>query len=282
MLSKSEIKELKKFAIKIRMDTIKEIANFGAGHLGGAMSMVEVLAVLYGKVMRYDTKNPKWEDRDWFICSKGHSGPSLYATLAIKGVFPEDELMTWNQGGTKLPSHCNKDLTRGSDMSTGSLGQGSSLAVGVALGNKMDERDSYTYLMLGDGEIQEGQVWEAALYAAQKKLDHLIAFVDYNKKQLDGYVKDINDVGDVKAKFEAFRWHSQEIDGNDVEQVYAAIEEAKKVKGKPSVIVLDTIKAKGVPFAEKLKLNHHIKVSKEQLEETLKYLKQELEKVVQL
>lgn len=280
MLTESEVKELKKFAIEIRMDTVKAIANFGAGHVGGAMSMVEVLSVLYGKVMKYDPKNPHWKDRDWFICSKGHSGPSLYAALAIKGFFPKEELMTLNQGGTNLPSHCNKDLTKGIDMSTGSLGQGSSLAVGVAIGNKIDGRDNYTYLMLGDGEMQEGQVWEAALYAAQKKLDHLIAFVDYNKKQLDGYVKDINDLGDIKAKFEAFRWHAQEIDGNDVEQVYNAIEKAKQVKGKPSVIVLNTIKAKGVPFAEKLKLNHHIKISEEQLEETLKYLKKELEKVV--
>ncbi|WP_058952954.1 transketolase [Clostridium tyrobutyricum] len=280
MLSESKIKELKRFAVEIRMETMKAIGNFGAGHVGGAMSMVEVLSVLYGEVMKYDPKNPKWNDRDWFICSKGHSGPSLYAALAIKGFFPKEELMTLNQGGTRLPSHCNKDLTRGIDMSTGSLGQGSSLAVGVAIGNKIDERDNYTYLMLGDGEIQEGQVWEAALYAAQKKLDHLIAFVDYNKKQLDGYVKDINDVGDVKAKFQSFGWNAQEIDGNDVVQVYDAIMNAKKVKDKPSVIVLNTIKGKGVPFAEKLKLNHHIQVSSEQLEETLKYLEQELERLV--
>jgi Transketolase, N-terminal subunit len=230
MLSKSEIRELKRLAVKIRIDTIKSIANFGAGHVGGAMSMVETLAVLYGKIMRYDTKNPDWKDRDWFICSKGHSGPSLYATLAIEGFFPEEELKTLNQGGTKLPSHCNKDLTKGVDMSTGSLGQGSSLAVGVALGNKLDKRDNYTYLMLGDGEIQEGQVWEAALYAAQKKLDNLIAFVDYNKKQLDGYVKDINDVGDIKVKFESFGWNAQKVDGNDVVQVYDAIMNAKKLK----------------------------------------------------
>lgn len=280
MLSKDKIKELKRFAVEIRMETMKAIGNFGAGHVGGAMSMVEVIAVLYGEVMKYDPNNPEWNDRDWFICSKGHSGPSLYAALAIKGFFPKEELTTLNQGGTRLPSHCNKDLTRGIDMSTGSLGQGSSLAVGVAIANKMDKRDSYTYLMLGDGEIQEGQVWEAALYAAQKKLDNLIAFVDYNKKQLDGYVKDINDVGDVKAKFESFGWNAQEIDGNDVVQVYDAIMNAKKIKDKPSVIVLNTIKGKGIPFAEKLKLNHHIQVSSEQLKETLEYLEQELERLV--
>ncbi|MTK14271.1 MAG: transketolase [Clostridiaceae bacterium] len=280
MLSKSKINELKKFAIEIRMDTIKSIANFGAGHVGGAMSMVETLAVLYGEIMRYNTEDPEWKDRDWFICSKGHAGPSIYAALAIKGFFPKEELMTLNQGGTRLPSHCNKDLTRGVDMSTGSLGQGSSLAVGVALGNKLDGRNSYTYLMLGDGEIQEGQVWEAVLYAAQKKIGNLITFVDYNKKQLDGYVKDINDLGNIKAKFEAFGWHSQEIDGNDIVQVYNAIIEAKKVNDKPSVIVLNTIKGKGIPFVEKLELNHHIGVNKEQLDETLKFLEQELERVV--
>lgn len=280
MLSKSKINELKKFAIEIRMNTIKAIGNFGAGHVGGAMSMVETLAVLYGEIMRYNPKDPKWKDRDWFICSKGHAGPSVYAALAIKGFFPKEELMTLNQGGTSLPSHCNKDLTRGVDMSTGSLGQGSSLAVGVALGNKLDGRNNYTYLMLGDGEIQEGQVWEAVLYAAQKKLGNLITFVDYNKKQLDGYVKDINDLGNIKAKFEAFGWHSQEIDGNDIVQVYNAIIEAKKVNDKPSVIVLNTIKGKGIPFVEKLELNHHIAVNKEQLDEALKFLEQEIERVV--
>lgn len=280
MISDNKIQELKELAVEIRIETLKTIGNLGFGHLGGALSIVDTLAVLYGDEMRYDPKNPKWEDRDWLICSKGHAGPAIYSVLALKGFFPKEELMTLNKPGTHLPSHCDRNLTTGIDMTTGSLGQGSSLAVGVALGNRLSGRDNYVYLILGDGEIQEGQVWESVLYSAQSKLDNLITFVDNNKKQLDGYTKDINDVGDIKSKFESFGWHAQEIDGSDVAQISEAIKVAKENKGKPSVIVLNTVKGKGARFAEEAFSNHHMVVSKEQAEEAIAELQKELDKVV--
>lgn len=280
MISEQKIKELELFATGIRIETIKEMGNLGFGHLGGAMSVVETLAVLYGGVMNIDVKNPKWEERDWLVCSKGHAGPAIYAALAMKGYFPMEELMTLNKPGTNLPSHCDRNKTTGIDMTTGSLGQGSSLAAGVALGNKMDGRKNTTYLILGDGEIQEGQVWEAVLFAAHRKLDNMIAFVDYNKQQLDGFTGDICDLGDIGVKFESFGWHAQSIDGASIKEIYEAIERAKGVKGKPSVIVLNTIKGKGASFAEGKVDNHHVTISREQLEEALTRLNKKLEEAV--
>lgn len=280
MLSRERIKELKIFATNIRIEAIKALGNLGFGHVGGSFSVADALAVLYGEVMNIDPNNPKWEDRDWLICSKGHSGPSIYASLALKGFFPVEDLMTINKPGTKLPSHCDKNLTTGIDMTTGSLGQGSSLAVGVALGHKLDKRDNYTYLILGDGEIQEGQIWEAVSYAAHAGLDNLITFVDYNKKQLDGFLVDINKPFSISGKFESFGWHSQDVDGHDIEAIYNAIQEAKKIKGKPSVIVLDTIKGKGWKHCETAPSNHHITVSKEQMEDALQELNKQLEEVM--
>jgi len=280
MLSKDKVKELEIFATKIRIETVKAIGNLGFGHLGGAMSIVETLAVLYGEVMNIDPKNPSWEDRDWLVCSKGHAGPAVYAALALKGYFPVEELMTLNKPGTKLPSHCDRNKTVGIDMTTGSLGQGASLAAGIALGNRMDGRKNTTYLILGDGEIQEGQVWEMVLFAAHQKLDNLIAFVDYNKQQLDGYTKDICDLGDVAWKFESFGWYAQSIDGNNIPEIYEAVQKAKSTKGKPSVIVLNTVKGKGCSFIEGKVDNHHITISKEQMEQALAELYAKLEEVV--
>jgi transketolase len=280
MLNENKLKELKIFALKIRIETMRAIGNLGFGHVGGALSIADTLSVLYGEVMNIDPKNPKWENRDWLISSKGHAGPALYSSLALKGYFPVEELLTLNKPGTNLPSHCDRNKTIGIDMTTGSLGQGSSLAVGVALGNRLDNKSNYVYLILGDGEIQEGQVWEAVSYAAHQKLDNLITFVDDNKKQLDGYTKDINDLGDIKAKFETFGWHVQEIDGHDVGQIFEAIQIAKEAKGKPSAIVLNTVKGKGWSFAENAFSNHHMVVSKEQAEDALLNLEKELEKVV--
>lgn len=281
MLSSGKVCELEKLAINIRIETIKAIGNLGFGHIGGALSIVDTLAVLYGEVMNIDPKNPSWEDRDWFVCSKGHAGPAIYATLALKGYFPLEELQSLNKPGTHLPSHCDRNLTPGIDMTTGSLGQGASLALGIALGNKLDKRNNYTYLILGDGECQEGQVWEAVLYAAQAKLDNLIVFVDSNKKQLDGYVRDINDIGDIKAKFTSFGWHSLQIDGSNVTAIAVAVEEAKAQKGKPSVIVLNTVKGRGWTYAENTMFNHHMTVNWEQMTEAVNDLHQQLEKVVE-
>lgn len=276
MLSENQVKELKNFATQIRMETIKEIGELGIGHVGGSLSVADVLAVLYGSVMKVDPKNPGWEERDWLVMSKGHSGPALYAALALKGFFPKEELKTLNRPGTNLPSHCDRNKTVGVDMTTGSLGQGASSAMGIALGNRMAKKDNYTYLILGDGECNEGQVWEAALFAAHWKLNNLIAFVDYNKQQLDGYTKDICDLGNLADKFREFGWYAQDIDGHDVEQIYEAIQKAKEQKEKPSVIVLNTIKGKGWSFAEGSLNNHNMPISKEQMAEALADLEKTL------
>ena len=258
MLSQKEINQLQKFATEIRLETLKEIKNLGFGHIGGAMSIVETLAVLYGRVMKIKPKEPQWVDRDWLVVSKGHAGPAVYAALALKGYFPIEELMTLNQPKTNLPSHCDRNKTIGIDMTTGSLGQGMSTAIGIALGNRLDRRNSHTYLILGDGECDEGQVWEGALFAHHHKLDHLITFVDTNKKQLDGYTKDINDLGDIAQKFASFGWYVQDVNGADVAKIYEAIEKAKEIKEQPSVIILDTIKGQGIKFVEETMANHHM------------------------
>lgn len=276
MLSNKKVKELEIFSTEIRIETMKTFTNLGFGHVGGAMSIVDTLSVLYGEVMNIDPKNPRWENRDWLVVSKGHAGPSIYSTLALKGYFDKEELKTLNTPGTNLPSHCDRNRTIGIDMTTGSLGQGMSTAIGAALGNRMDKRDSYTYLVLGDGECDEGQVWEGALFAGHHKLNNLIAFVDYNKKQLDGKTCDICDLGDLDLKFKDFGWYSQRIDGNNIEAIYQAIVNAKEQKEKPSMIVLDTIKGKGIKFAEDIEFNHHINVSEEQGLQSIKELEEKL------
>lgn len=257
-------KELERFAARIRVETLKEFKEFGSGHVGGSMSTVETLAVLYGAVLNIDPKNPKWPNRDYLVISKGHSGPSLYATLALKGYFPLEMLMTLNKPGTDLPSHCDMNLTPGVDMTTGSLGQGISTAIGLALGNRLDNRDNKVYFILGDGECDEGQIWEGALFASHWKLDNLIGMVDYNKQQLDGYTKDVLNLGDLRAKFETFGWYAQSVDGHNVEEIYNAMQKAKETKGKPSMIVLNTVKGKGCVFAEGQIFNHHMSFSKKQ------------------
>jgi len=272
LLSQSETMKLEKFANDIRIETLRELGHLGFGHIGGAMSIVELLAVLYGKVMNVDPENPKWEERDWLVISKGHAGPALYATLALKGFFPKDWLYTLNQGGTRLPSHCDRNLTPGVDMTTGALGQGISTGMGVALGLKMKDKKNYVYVVIGDGESQEGQVWEAALFGGNANLDNLIVFVDYNRQQLDGYVDNINSLGLLTDKWEAFGWHVQEVDGHDINEIYTAIQEAKMVKNKSHVIVMHTIKGKGCNFAEGVELNHHMHFTKEEIENAIEEL----------
>lgn len=266
MLTSGQELELKKFATQIRIETVKQIAALGIGHIGGSLSMAEVLAVLYDKdagVMNIDPKNPKWEDRDYLVTSKGHGGPAVYSALALRGYFPMDWLKTLNKPGTNLPSHTDRLKTPGVDMTTGSLGQGTSEAAGIALGHQMDDKDNYTYLIMGDGELNEGQVWEVALFAPQFKLDRLIAFVDYNKQQVDGFTCDIMDLGDIAQKYAAFGWHAQTVDGHDVAAIHDAIERAKENEGSPSVIVLDTVKGKGVSYTEGKHGNHNMSITAE-------------------
>lgn len=256
-----DLQKLELFRDEVRLKTLKELHHLGFGHYGGSLSIVEVLAVLYGEVMKLDPANPKWEERDYFILSKGHGGPGLYATLAAKGYFPEEVLYTLNQNGTKLPSHPDKNLTPGVDMTTGSLGQGISAAVGVALSHKLSNKENYTYCIVGDGELNEGQCWEAIQFAAHHKLNRLFVFVDDNKKQLDGLTKDIIDPLDFEEKFNAFGFYTMKVDGSSLQEIYEAIEKGKAQKNKPIAIILDTVKGQGVPYLEEKADNHHIRPS---------------------
>ena len=271
MLSDARINQLKRFAGEIRMETLKAISHVPSGHLGGALSMAEVLSVLYGEQLKCDPENPKWEDRDWLVLSKGHCGPGLYAALALKGFFPMEMLETLNKPHTDLPSHADRNHTPGIDMCTGYLGQGASTAAGVAMGMKMDGNPNYTYLILGDGELDEGQVWEMALFANTKHLDNLIAFVDYNKLQIDGRTDndDVCNLGDIAAKFASFGWYAQTVNGHEVAEINEAIENAKKNTGCPSVIVLDTIKGYGWSKTAGQVGSHSRGVSPEDLAEAL-------------
>ena len=237
------------------------------------MSICDLLSVLYGKQMNYDARNPEWEGRDWLIWSKGHAGPAVYAALALKGFFPMEWLKTLNQPGTRLPSHCDHLKTPGIDVTTGSLGQGLSVAAGIALAKKIDGKENTVYCIIGDGESQEGQNWEAAMFAAQQGLDNLILFIDNNRQQLDNRTDAICSMESLKEKFESFRWETREVCGHDVEAVNEAIRQAKQNGGKPHAIVLNTIKGKGCTFAENQLKNHHINVTKDQAAEALKALK---------
>lgn len=252
MDKKQKMQQLRVFAAEIRLETLKVIASRGFGHVGGSMSMADAMAVLYGEVMNIDPKNPRWEDRDWFVLSKGHGGPVMYATLGLKGYYPMESAYTLNQPGTDFPSHTDRMKTVGVDLTTGSLGQGMSEAVGAALGNKAQGRNNHVFVAVGDGECDEGQIWEAAQFAAHYKRDNLVCLVDDNKCQLDGAVADVMGHGKgIGAKFDAFGWNVINIeDGNDVEQIYDAIQAAYQVKGQPTCLILNTTKGKGATFAE--------------------------------
>ena len=259
-----DVKKTKKFAADIRIEMIRCLEHRGFGHIGGCLSIADVLAVLYSDVMKYDPANPQMEERDRLVVSKGHAGPAVFAALALKGFFPLEELNTLCVGGTRLPSHCDRKRTPGIDASTGSLGQGLSIANGFAHGLKIQKRNPRVYCILGDGEIQEGQIWEAALYAHQYKLGNLIAFVDWNKRQIDGYIDECLDLMDIEEKFRSFGWYAKTVKGNDVEAIREAIDDCQKNQHDlPAVIVLDNIKGSGVPFVEEMSFNHMIPVDKE-------------------
>ncbi len=244
------VKQLTVLAARIRLETLKVIRSRGFGHVGGSMDLADLMAVLYGAVMRYDPKDPRWPDRDWLVLSKGHAGPVAYATFGIMGFYPMEEAYTLNQPHTRFPSHTDRLLTPGVDLTTGSLGQGASTAAGAALGNRIDGRDSHVFCVVGDGEADEGQVWEAFHFAYAHKLDNLIYFIDNNGYQLDGPTADILPHGDLAAKAASFGLYTQEIDGHDFAAIYNAIANAYAAKGVPSCIVLDTCKGKGATFAE--------------------------------
>ncbi len=263
-------KELRVFAEEIRVKTLNTFKHIGFGHIGGAMSIVEAVSLLYGEFMRYDPKRPQWPDRDKLVISKGHAGPTVYATLAIKGFFPESMLRELNQGGGRLPSHTDRNKTPGIDMTTGSLGQGISAACGIALGDRMDGRSSTTWVMIGDGELDEGQNWEGFLFANQYKLSNLIAIIDVNGQQLDGYTADVMDLGSIEQKMTAFGWKTYSCDGHSIPALYQAFSDAKNYAQGPAAVVMHTRKGNGCSFAEGILANHHINFKPEQMEEALK------------
>ncbi len=266
--------DMQKIAKEIRGLTLRCVASVGQGHLGGSMSIVDVLTVLYYKQMNVDVKNPKMIARDRLVLSKGHAGPALYATLCHKGYISLEELLTLNKFKTNLPSHCDMNKTPGIDMTTGSLGQGISCAVGMAIASKLAKDQAYIYCIIGDGESQEGQVWEASMYASQKQLDNFILFLDNNNMQIDNYTSKINSLINPKLKWESFGFFVQSIDGNNIEEIDQAITKAKQNKGCPSMIILNTIKGKGVSFIEEAGVsNHSMPITTEQLAKALEELK---------
>lgn len=249
-LSETETSRLTAIAARIRADIIEMTCNVGSGHPGGSLSAVEILTVLFNKVMRIDPRNPRWEDRDRFVLSKGHAASALYGTLIERGFFPREEISGFRSIGGNLQGHPNMRKVPGVDISSGSLGQGLSIAVGMALGARLQNKDFRVYALIGCGESQEGQIWEAAMAAAQFRLDNLIAIQDNNGVQLDGDTRDIIDIEPVVDKWKAFRWEVFTCAGHDFEEILLRIKEAQKVRNKPSMIVAKTTKGKGVSFME--------------------------------
>ena len=243
-------KALHAIANQLRIDMIEALAAAGSGHPGGSLSATEILTVLYFDKMNINPKVPSDPDRDRLVLSKGHAAPALYAALAERGYFPREDLITLRKLDSHLQGHPNMSDTPGVDMSTGSLGQGLSVANGMALAGRLDGKDYWVYCIMGDGEIQEGQIWEAAMSAAHYKLDHVIGFVDHNGLQIDGSNDEVMTVMPIAEKFQAFGWDVVTIDGHDMDAIAEAIERAKSVKGKPSVIVCETVKGKGVSYME--------------------------------
>ena len=275
-MEKNTLNQLEILAAKIRYDVLDMLQHRGYGHLGGSLSLVELMSVLYGKQMQYDATNPKWKQRDRVVLSKGHAGPVWYSALAESGFFDKEWLYTLNDGGTKLPSHPDRTKTPGVDMTTGSLGQGTSTAAGIATALKKSHIDRYVYLIVGDGELNEGQCWEAFQYIANYKLNNCIVIIDDNKRQLDGYTKDIMNPFDISKKMEAFGFFTQKVKGNDIEAIDDAINQAKEVKDKAVCIVLDTIKGQGVPYFENMFSNHSVKFNTDEINDAANEAKQAL------
>lgn len=267
-----DIQKLKETAAVIRQDIISMLTESASGHPGGSLSATDIVTALYFSEMKVDPNNPKWEDRDRFVLSKGHGAPVLYAALAERGFFEKKHLLTLRKLGSMLQGHPNMNDTPGVDMSTGSLGQGLSAANGMALAGKLDKKDYRVYAVTGDGELEEGQIWEAAMTSAHYKLDNLTVFVDNNHLQIDGKVSDVMNPEPIADKFKAFGWNVVEINGHDFEEIFKAIDNAKSIKGMPTVIVSNTVKGKGVSFMENQAGWHGTAPSKEQCDQALKEL----------
>lgn len=271
------LQELKEIARTLRRHIITSTTQAGSGHPSSGLSATEIITALYfGGVLHHDPQKPKWPDRDRFILSKGHGCPALYAALAMRGYFPIDWLPTLRQLNSPLEGHTNMLRVPGIDASAGSLGQGFSISLGHALAARLDRREYYVYVMLGDGECDEGQVWEAAMAAAKYKVDNLTAIVDYNKYQQTGYVPEVMPLEPFLDKWRAFGWHAQEIDGHKFEAIFDALDEVKRVKGQPQVIIAHTVKGKGVSLIEKDPGNkfHGVPLTKEQAEVALREIEE--------
>ncbi|MGM0161853.1 transketolase [Enterococcus sp. DIV1059_2] len=264
-ISEQKYHELEELAAKIRLDTLCSIKKMGQGHLGGSFSIVELLAVLYGKQLRINPQDPQWADRDRLVLSKGHAGAALYSALANTGYFDRSWLWTINEGGTRLPSHPDRWKTPGVDATTGSLGQGTSMAAGIATGLRLAGKDNFVYLIVGDSELNEGQCWEAFQYIAHFKLNHCIVIIDDNKKQLDGPTKDILDPFDIQQKMTAFGFYTEKVPGADMQAIDEAIERCKAIEDQAVCIVLDSVKGQGVPFFEELDANHSVKFTTDEI-----------------
>jgi transketolase len=252
----TDIYELKEITRKVRVDIIKMTNAAGSGHPGGSLSAAEIFTVLYFNIMNHNPKNPEWEDRDVFILSKGHCCPGLYSAMARSGYFPVEELMTLRKFGSRLQGHPHSSSLPGLEASTGSLGQGLSIATGCALAIKLNKKSSRVYCLMGDGEQQEGQIWEAAMSAAHYKLDNLCGIIDRNRLQIDGFCKDVIDYEPLEDKWISFGWHVINVDGHNISELINAFDEAKTIKGKPTVIIADTTKGKGVGFMENVSVWH--------------------------
>mgnify|MGYP005761890753 FL=1 len=256
-------------ANNIRINIIKSVSSAKSGHPGGSLSIADIMTVLYFEKMNIDPTNPKFEDRDRFVLSKGHAAPALYATLAERGYYSKDDLLTLRKFGSKLQGHPDMKKVMGIDMSTGSLGQGLSAANGMALAAKLDNKDYKVYVVIGDGELQEGQIWEAAMTAAHYKLDNVIAFVDWNGLQIDGSNDEVMTIKPIDEKFKAFGWNVMVIDGHNYDEISDAVDIAKKENGKPTVIIAKTVKGKGVSFMENNVSWHGTAPNAEQTEKAL-------------
>lgn len=271
-MKKLSIDELKACAKQVRRDIVEMTAEAGSGHPGGSLSAVEILVPLYFSLMNHDPKNPNWEDRDRLILSKGHASPLLYSCLAEAGYFSRDLLPTFRKFGSPLQGHPDRRRLAGIEASTGSLGQGLSIAIGHALAARLNNKDYTTYCVISDGESNEGQIWEASMMAAHYKLDNLITILDNNKYQLDDSTEAICDMEPIDEKWKSFKWHVQRIDGHDMEAMIKALEAAKEVKGQPAIIVADTIKGKGVSFMENNNGFHGVAPTQEELKKALEEL----------
>ncbi len=263
-------------ACKVRMGVIEGTFCAQSGHPGGSLSITDILTYLYFVEMNVKPKEPQWEDRDRFVLSKGHTAPALYSVLALRGFFPFDEIKTLRKSNSMLQGHPSMRMTPGIDMSTGSLGQGISAAVGMALGAKISKKDYRVYTALGDGEIQEGQVWEAAMFASAKKLDNLVAIIDNNNLQIDGTLEEVNSPYPIPEKFESFGWNIINIDGHNFDEIDFAFKKAKENKGKPTAIICKSVKGKGVSFMENNALWHGKATNEEEYNQAMSELKQTL------